>query len=209
VPGVSRPAPGPVGFKEFEPHSDRRWPECAVCMPIRSPCKLSSRNHRTNPICSREAHCPAVGTHLASIRCTPWWFHDFLVPHCSHYRHPGSPYLVLWAFNPSALAISEFFPPDLLDSCPNVPVIVTQQTAGRVPRAPKSTEYGRYAAGFPGSTGPLRSAFNRSRISANSFSSAEGPFGGAGLRKRFTCWITTNRTIAIIRNSIIVFRNAP
>ncbi len=153
------------------------------------------------PFAPRKRRSLRVGTHLASDKdATTGDFHDFLVSHCPNHRHSGSPYLVLRTFNPSALAIPEFFPPDLLDPCSNGAVVVVHQIRGRFLRAAKTTKFRRYA---------VRSAFNRSRISVNSFSSAEGPFGGAGLRKRLTCWITTNRTSAIIRNSITVFKNAP
>jgi hypothetical protein len=55
-------------------------------------------------------------------------------------------------------------------------------------------------------------SFRRSRISVSSFSSADGPGGGgasAAFLNRLTCLMTTNKTRAMIKNSITVLRNTP
>jgi hypothetical protein len=55
-----------------------------------------------------------------------------------------------------------------------------------------------------------RPLFNRSLISASSFSSAEGPEATTtGFLKRFTCLMTMKRQKAIMRNSITVLINMP
>jgi hypothetical protein len=55
-----------------------------------------------------------------------------------------------------------------------------------------------------------RPLFNRSLISASSFSSAEGPEAiTTGFLKRFTCLMTMKRQKAIMRNSMTVLMNMP
>jgi hypothetical protein len=131
-PGVSRPAPGPIDFKESEPnrcltnaqlHFARRFDRLANSV---------RGNLAASPFAPRNRRSLWVGTHLASRkrRC-----HGFLVSHCPHNRHSSSPYLVLWAFQPSALAIPEFFSSDLLDLYPDGAVVIVhlvQQACGRL-----------------------------------------------------------------------------
>src|SRR6266481_9353740 len=101
------------------------------------------------PFAPRKRRSLRVGTHLASDKdATIGDFHDFLVSHCPNHRHSGSPYLVLRTFNPSALAIPEFFPPDLLDPCSNGAAVVVHQIRGRFLRAAKTTKFATTPA-FP------------------------------------------------------------
>jgi hypothetical protein len=96
------------------------------------------------PFAPRKRWSLRVGTHLAFDKdATIGDFHDFLVSHCPNHRHPGSPYLVLRTFHPSALAIPEFFPPDLLDPCSNGAVVLVHQILGRFLRAAKTTKLRR------------------------------------------------------------------